>query len=642
MSENVKFIVTEVNKLLGRNYNLIGFNSLNAEDLLQILCSVLMKIQQQDGSDVDIKLDSPEENSIYILTALRILNYQPDVDPVTFRQGLIRGEIEIIHPILTWLLTHIDVVRKRAYLSRFLVKLDIPSEYLGDSEISLLHEQYLSLVDRFKTIHKEREIGKKDVENAVELATDLQAMAKEKEAVTARISRIKTKAEPALHLLDACKLLRTERDKERDLISQKEQEEDTITDLQSSLQRVERELHALKRDSTGLTPQILIQHLTEEVTVQSAIVKEKLPSELNAKKNRMRALSVVKEYSYLGPDKILTMRNNLDAVLKDIQDLVESKISKNDIDKMGPFRQQAAAVGNMKRNALERLEKIESSLEELQSRLKEKRDHSKTLLETSIPRAEELKKYINRLKTKGTLYKRCKAEIAGLKAESGVLNRTAAILDGQITHSYTTNVTSKVTIPESYTLDNALVTNTQLSHSILALRTNLAPVIRDMKSLRQASRETDERYQKACKSHNTVEMTMKNTTSDLLSETKRLKNKLLQDTNDKKELQEKIAKIKNTEEKLRNEAKTNNGLNNVGQALKQELHNTIVKEEETLRNSNKEQERIKEHTMQYENKTQQWNNIISIFSCKIQCAEESKQTDGIVVRRGGAETLVLQ
>lgn len=99
---------------------------------------------------------------------------------------------------------------------------------------------------------------------------------------------------------------------------------------------------------------------------------------------------------------------------------------------MGPFRQQAAAVGNMKRNALERLEKIESSLEELQSRLKEKQDHSKALLESSIPRAEELKKYINRLKTKGTLYKRCKAEIASLKAESGVLNRTTAILDGQV------------------------------------------------------------------------------------------------------------------------------------------------------------------------------------------------------------------
>lgn len=99
---------------------------------------------------------------------------------------------------------------------------------------------------------------------------------------------------------------------------------------------------------------------------------------------------------------------------------------------MEPFRQQAAAVGNIKRNALERLEKIERTLEELQLRLQEKQDYSKTLLETSIPRAEELQKYINRLKTKSTVYKRCKMEIAGLKAENGVLHRTVTILDGQV------------------------------------------------------------------------------------------------------------------------------------------------------------------------------------------------------------------
>ncbi|KAG5312794.1 IFT81 protein, partial [Acromyrmex insinuator] len=87
MSENVKFIVTEINKLLGRNYSIIGFNTLNTEDLLQILCSVLMKIQQQDDSDTDIKLNSLEENSIYVLTALRILNYQSDVEPILFRFG---------------------------------------------------------------------------------------------------------------------------------------------------------------------------------------------------------------------------------------------------------------------------------------------------------------------------------------------------------------------------------------------------------------------------------------------------------------------------------------------------------------------------------------------------------------------------
>lgn len=636
----MKFIVTEINKLLGRNYNLIGFNALSAEDLLQILCSVLMKIQQQD--DANSRLESPEETSIYILTTLRILNYQPDVDPATFRQGLVRGDVEIVHPIFTWLLTHIDVVQKRAYLSRFLVKIEIPPEYLGDSDISLLHEQYLSLLDRFKAVHKEREIGKKNVETAAELATDLQAMEREKEAVIARIGRIKSKAEPALHLLNVCKQLRAERDNERDLVSQKEQETDTISDLQNSLQRVERELHTLKRNGVGLTPQILIQHLAEEVTVQSIIVKEKLPSELNAKRNRTRALSMTREYSYLGPDKIASMRNDLDAILKDIQNLAESKVSKTDSDKMEPFRQQAAAVGNMKRNALERLEKIESSLEELQLGLREKQDYSQTLQDTLAPKAEELKRYVSRLKTKGTVYKRCKAEVAGLKAENGVLHRTAVILDGQITHSYSTESASKVVIPETYVTENALATNTQLSQTIAALGTNLAPMIKDMKVLRQTARETNERYQKACKSHNTVETSMRNTTSDLLSETQRMKEQLLKNVEEKKQLQEKIGKLKITEERLRNEAKTNSDSNNVGRIFKQVLQTEISSGEEAARALSKERERMREHTAQYESQTQQWNNVIAIFSCKLQCAEESKQTDGIVVRRGDAETLVLQ
>jgi len=38
--------------------------------------------------------------------------------------------------------------------------------------------------------------------------------------------------------------------------------------------------------------------------------------------------------------------------------------------------------------------------------------------------------------------------------------------------------TFKVIIPENYATDNALTTNTQLSQTILALGTNLAPIIK--------------------------------------------------------------------------------------------------------------------------------------------------------------------
>ncbi|XP_018310125.1 uncharacterized protein [Mycetomoellerius zeteki] len=153
-----------------------------------------------------------------------------------------------------------------------------------------------------------------------------------------------------------------------------------------------------------------------------------------------------------------------------------------------------------------------------------------------------------------------------------------------------------------------------------------------MKTIRQTARETDEKYRKVRKSHITVEMSIKSMTSDLLSETKRLKEKLLQDTKDKKQLQQKISKIKLIEEKLRNEAENNNNFNNVGQTFRRELYKMMTIEEETLRNLNKEQEKIKEYIVQYENKMRQWNTIISYsyikrhdsFSCQVNVQREER------------------
>lgn len=99
---------------------------------------------------------------------------------------------------------------------------------------------------------------------------------------------------------------------------------------------------------------------------------------------------------------------------------------------MEPFRQQAAAVANIKRNVLERLEKMDNSLQELQLKLEEKRELSKMMIEDAAPKGDELKQYINRLKTRSTLYKYSKGELAWLTAENSVLYRTAAILENQV------------------------------------------------------------------------------------------------------------------------------------------------------------------------------------------------------------------
>lgn len=58
--------------------------------------------------------------SIFLKNAPRLLLFTMNL--YVDRQGLIRGDPDTIHPILTWLLSNADTVRKRAYLSRFLVK----------------------------------------------------------------------------------------------------------------------------------------------------------------------------------------------------------------------------------------------------------------------------------------------------------------------------------------------------------------------------------------------------------------------------------------------------------------------------------------------------------------------------------------
>ncbi|XP_076757154.1 intraflagellar transport protein 81 homolog [Xylocopa sonorina] len=645
MRENTKFIVAEVNKLLDSNYNVIYFNSLSPEELLQVLREVLIKIQQQNvDGNADTRNETPEETSIYILSALRVLNYQPQTDPASFRQGLIRGDPDTIHPIFTWLLSHVDTVRKRAYLSRFLVKVEVPGEYLSDPEVSSLHEQYTSLIDRFKMVHKEREIGRKNFENATELTADLKTMEKEKEAVSIRIEKMRTKAEAGMHLLDAARAFRIEKDKERDLVLQEEQEKEIISRLQTNIQRLERELQILKKDENEVTVQSLLQHLSEMITVQTIVTNEKLPAEIHAKKNRIKALQAVKQYSYLGPDQITSLRNKLDAIAKEIQGLVELKISKTNIDKIEPFRQQAAAVANIKRNVLEKLEKTESSLQELQEKLEEKHKLSNLAVEDVIPKGEELKRYINRLKTRGTLYKHCKSELAWLNAENSVLHRTAAILENQYNQCDQARErleTVKRNTSDNFTEENASSMNLQLSRDISAFRAKLVPLINEVQAMREKCREFEQQQEKAKKTQEEIESDMNIPINDLQTELESRKAKIEKYVEEKEKLQRQISKMKVTEERIKQDTEDST-ISEPGKKIKEELNSAIENEEKKLKILTMEKERLQETIAINQKQTQMWNDILLLFKCKIKCAEESKQSNGIVVRRGGAETLVLQ
>ena len=95
MSEQLKFIVNELNKEpYEKNYNLISFDGLGGEQLLQNLSDVLAEIESKNK--LDIREEEPEATALRILGMLRILKYKPpDEISQGFRQGLVEGHKQV-------------------------------------------------------------------------------------------------------------------------------------------------------------------------------------------------------------------------------------------------------------------------------------------------------------------------------------------------------------------------------------------------------------------------------------------------------------------------------------------------------------------------------------------------------------------
>ena len=50
---------------------------------------------------------------------------------MNFREAMLEGHKTVVYPVLEWLLTRLPDLKKRAYLAKYLVKVDVPMDFLG-------------------------------------------------------------------------------------------------------------------------------------------------------------------------------------------------------------------------------------------------------------------------------------------------------------------------------------------------------------------------------------------------------------------------------------------------------------------------------------------------------------------------------
>ena len=386
---------------------------------------------------LDIREEEPEKTAVRLLGMLRILKYKPpDHLSEVFRQGLVEGDKQVIYPVLEWILTHVTELRQRAYLAKYLVKLDIPPEISADQDVAEIYEQYEDLIEQFKTVHKECETIKNSGYSTSELRKDIEEMEKEKEIVQKRIERMQRKVEgmPQLEvMLEVAKKLRQEKEKNKEIKSQKQDQRTNISHASQRIMRLEQQLGDMRQAGIGTTPEVLLQKLEESVKVNAYIVNEKLPRELENKKQAVVSLEKVLNQPALTQSDLQELKKRIKDANNEAKEISDKKNVTSDPmeDKLTLFRQQAAIIARKKETTAERLSDVRASLSNAEDEVRDKKSELGSSGGEVILKGDDFKKYVNALRTKSNEYKEKRQELSELKSEYGVLARTLEVMSSR-------------------------------------------------------------------------------------------------------------------------------------------------------------------------------------------------------------------
>lgn len=170
----------------------------------------------------------------------------------------------------------------------------------------------------------------------------------------------------------------------------------------------------------------MLETLLEETQVLEFMVKQKLPQELEAKQIELQIIKDVIAEPNISREYLLEVQMRVDEVSKEVQKLVETRMSERDTqnDSLAPFRQQAGMVARNKEMAAEQLDQATKELREVTEALENKQQQLQETVGDVILRGDDLKQYVNTLRAKSSVYKQQRSELAALKSESADLMQT--------------------------------------------------------------------------------------------------------------------------------------------------------------------------------------------------------------------------
>ncbi|XP_069105336.1 intraflagellar transport protein 81 homolog isoform X1 [Argopecten irradians] len=671
MSEQLKYIVQELAKEpFNKKYNLISFDSLESIQLLQVLNDVLAVIDPKQ--QIDIREESSDQTAIRIFHMLRVLKYKPPTEHhdmeermalrSAFRTGIVQGDKFVIYPILEWLFRRIPELKKRAYLAHFLFKIDVPAEIMQEDQIPELYAQYEELMEQFKELHKQSDNLKNSGYNTTEIRKDISNMEDEKEQLNKRIERLKRKVEShpnSQTMMNVARNLRMERDREKRLAEQRQEQSTLIQHEEQKIRRLQQQLHDTRQAGVGATPQSLLQRLEEETRTNKYIVTERLPKDLQARKKTLQDLQKVVSEPAMGQsdlDKLLTQIQELNS---EINQLIEKRMRTGDPtdDKSSLFKQQAAIIAHKKEAAMTLYREIREEYNHTTQELDQKREVVKESGGGEVLKGEDFKRYVNKLRSKSTIYKKKRQEIAELRAEYGVLSRTEEILrnrdeninqqlellenkKGVAGYRQTQDELEKVSSVKSglderkgKTLEDISDMVQRLTRRIAEKKTALAPIIKELRPLRQRSQELTARHEEKKQAYDTASAGLESNMSKLEQEVRAYREEVTQDEGRYHYLNCMINMLEIQQQKVADEMKSYTSSDTFARKKTfRDIFQRKIQEQENLGKGLREQQKtVRESQGPSMRQMKMWKDVQRLMECKLRCYD---QTGGIAGSAG--------
>lgn len=423
------------------------------------------------------------------------------MDIGALRRNLVTGEKKILLPIFEWIFKNEELISKLAYLARYLMPLNLPPEALSISEVMNLFAQYEVSMEGFKESHQNYEFAVQEGKITRELRNDSAAIESEIENVKKRIERLQTRLDKVPQqelLLEAAKSLRIEKDQQKELQNQIDEQKQGLQRATVISDRLQKEYQNMRLATQGTSPQQMLDAITEETQVLEFMVKQKLPQELLLRQTEVQILQEVIDEPNITREYLNDLQYRIDSVNKEIQVMVEKKMNdksqQNDALGLGPFRQQASLIARNKEAAAEQLDRLTRELNEIESQLKDKQQRLQETVGEVVLRGDELKQFVNTLKAKSNIYKQQRSELAAVKAEANDLMETLENLRKQDPSLAINDEDASSLEPMMSRSDSPVESRgmTELSRlvdgltrAVLSAREKLAPMSQQLRPLRE-------------------------------------------------------------------------------------------------------------------------------------------------------------